>query len=174
YLLHAIDIVVATADNADDGLAFDRIPVIIECGDAECTGGFDHDSVLVVQLEDGGADAAFGCGGHFIEYFAADGVREIADAFDGGAVDEAVDIVECYGMAGAESCDHGGGSFGFDADDLRLRGIGFKIRADAGSEATSADGNKEVVYVLEVFEDLYGDGALAFDDAQVFERRDEG
>src|SRR5580692_6339690 len=119
YLLHPIDIVVAPADDADDGLAFEDVSIVFEGGDAKGAGGFYDHGVFVVQLEDGAADAAFGYGPHFVQYFPADAVGEIADASDGCTVDKGLDVVEGYGMPGFKGGKHGGSSFGFEADDLR-------------------------------------------------------
>src|ERR1700753_2034841 len=49
-----------------------------------------------------------------------------------------------------------------------------KIETYTGVQTARADGDKEIVYVLQVFEDLDSNGALSFDDTQIFEGWNKG
>src|ERR1700735_1012020 len=78
------------------------------------------------------------------------------------------------GVAGLEGGEHGGCAFGFEADDFCRGRIGFEEGAGARGEAAATDGDEEVVDLWQVFEYFDCDGALAFDDPEVFEGGDKG
>src|SRR5882757_3010101 len=173
-LLHAVDVVVAAADDTYDGLSFNGVGIIVQGRDAEGAGGFDDDGVFIVEFEDGGAYFSFGHQVHVIQNFPADAEGEVSYSFYGGSVHEAFDTVQGHGVAGFQGCQHGGGSLGLQTDDLCTGGLPFEIGAYSGSEAAAADGGEQIVDLGQVFQDLYGYGALSFDDLQVVEGRDKG
>jgi hypothetical protein len=90
---HAVDVVVAAADDTNDFFSADGFGVVVECGDGKCSGRFYDDGILIVQFEDGGADTSFGDQVHFIQDFPADGKGEVSYAFDRSSVHESVDVM---------------------------------------------------------------------------------
>src|SRR5258708_9562692 len=173
-LLHSVDIVVAAADDADDGFAFDCFGIIVQGCDAKGAGRFDDDGVFIVQFEDGGAYFSFGHEVHIVQHFAADAEGEGSYSFHCVAVHEAFDAVQGHRGPALQGCRHGGGSFGFEADDLCRGGFHLEIAACSGSEAATSDRGEQVIDLGQVFQDLHGYGALSFDDPEIVKRRDKG
>src|SRR5262249_10197503 len=125
------------ADDAYDGLPFYFRGVVIEGRDAQCAGGVDDDRVFVVQFQGGRADFSFRNEVHLVEDFAANAVGQGAHSFDRCAVDAAVDVVQGDGVTFLKRGEHGGGAFGFEADNLCPRGKGFEIGAGTGRKTAA-------------------------------------
>src|ERR1041384_3955047 len=132
-LLHAIDIIVATAKYTHHTFAFQQSSVLRQRGDRQCTGRFRYDCIFVVQLKYCCTYFSFRNKKHVANKVFADGERKVSDFLNGSTVNKSLDVVAAYGFAGFECLLHGRSSRRFHAYQLRL----WRIRFEVGTYASA-------------------------------------
>src|SRR2546430_6428330 len=84
----AEDVVVASAQNADHGLALDVARRILERGERERARGLGDDALVLVELDHGGADSSLGDEDDPIDVLPAKLEGELAGGADCRPIDE--------------------------------------------------------------------------------------
>ena len=157
-------VVVSAGDDAGDGAVGQIGEEAGDRGAREGPGWFGDDSFYLVQVQHLAADGAFWDGDDVVYQVTRNLEGEIAHPGDGGAIGETVDFGEGDGFASGQCCGHGGGAFGFDADDADLGVELPEPDRGAGEEAAAAHGNHDGSGPFGgLLEDFLDDGALTSD-----------
>ena len=109
-----------------------------------------------------------GDGGDAVEGVFADGEGEIARAFNGGAVAEKIDLIQCDRCICVDGGLHGGLAFAFHADDFDVGPVGFQPSGNTRRHSAAADLEVgDIEGAVAGKDDFVGERALSRHDEEV-------
>ena len=133
----------------------------------------DH-LLLLHQRQDGAGDFVIADQCDLVDIFAHQLEGVVAGPLDCDAVSDGGDGGQAFGLAAVDSVVHTGCACRLNAVDLHRRADLLDGVGDAGDQSAAADGDHDGVDVVQVIQDLQGDGALACDDVFIVEGMNEG
>src|SRR4051794_36219478 len=93
-LLHAVNIVIPSANDAHDGFSGNLIPEHFKRSYRQRTGWLRYNRIFIVEIEHGRTNFALGNRHGIIKQFAADRERQLADPLYCSAINEFVDMLK--------------------------------------------------------------------------------